>query len=192
MSDKQIILAVDDKGNFTGEYVDKDLAHTGKGIHHLAITAFIYNSKGEVLLQRRKHKNFDNLWDNTVSTHQLHLENGSDETDEQATLRALKREFEIGSVEDLKNLGGFNYFAKDSLQNRPEGADFAQDKGRCENEFCKLLIGRYDGEILLNEEVGYGYKWMDKEEFLKDVEINPKSYTPWTIEAVKTLKEIDF
>jgi isopentenyl-diphosphate delta-isomerase len=176
MDQDQIISSVDERGNFL-EYVSKIKAHTGEGIHHLAITVFVFNSKGEVLLQKRKHKIFDNIWENTASTHQLHREDKTDETDEEATLRALKREYGIEKIE-LEKLGGFNYFQRNG--------------DLCENEFCKLLIGKYDGEVKLNPEVGYAIKWMDKNEFLKDLEKHPQSYTPWTIEAVKLLKDRKF
>lgn len=175
---KQTILAVDDKGNFTGEYVDKEEAHTGEGKHHLAITVILTNSSEQILLQKRKHKRFDNIWDGAGATHQLHLEDGRDETDEQATLRCLKDEWGITQVEKLDNLGGFNYFAKDG--------------NNCENEFCKLLVAKYDGEVKLNEEAGYEYKWIGKRELLGDIDLHPESYTPWVVEAVKLLKQNNF
>lgn len=173
MGDTQIISAVDDSGKLL-RYISKEDGHKGEGIHHLAITVFIFNSKGELLLQKRKHKVFDNLWDNTASTHQLHLENGHDETDEEATLRTLKREYGIQNIE-LQNLGGFNYFEKIG--------------DLCENEFCKLLIGDYDGDIKLNPEVGYSYKWITKKDFLEELEKKPGEFTPWCKVAVGILKE---
>ncbi len=173
----QIILGADEKGNFTGEYFPKSVGHTGVGKHHFAITVQIYNSKGELLLQLRKHKIFDNIWDMTASTHQLHRADGTDETDEEATLRALKVEYGIDNV-SLKNLGGFNYFAKYGEH--------------CENEHDKMLVGEYNGVVHLNPEVGYEYKWMPKEEFLKDIEANPKNYTPWTRAAIGILKQANF
>jgi isopentenyl-diphosphate Delta-isomerase len=90
--DLQIILACDDNGKFI-EYIPKMVGHTGDGRRHLAITVLLYNSKGEVLLQRRKHKVFDNIWDFTGSTHPLHKEDGKDESLEEATLRFLKVEY---------------------------------------------------------------------------------------------------
>lgn len=170
--DTQIILACDDNGNFL-EYIPKNVGHTGEGRRHLAITVLIYNSKGELLLQRRKHKIFDNIWDFTASTHPLHTEAG-DETSEEATLRALKQEYQIENI-DLKKIGEFNYFA--------------QISDLCENEHDVFLMGEYNGEVRLNSEVGYEYKWMDKKEFIKDLQANPEKYTPWTKEAVKFLKQ---
>lgn len=173
----QVILLVDDKGNFTGEYESKIVCHTGDGKHHLAITVFIYNSKGQILIHRRKHQIFDNFWDNTGSTHQLHREDGTDETDEEATNRCLEVEWGITGVQ-LQNLGGFNYFE--------------QYNDLCENEFCKLLIGKYDGDIRMNPETGYEYKWVSKKEFLAEIEDNPQKYTPWCQAALPLLNKNNF
>lgn len=170
--DGQIILAVDNSGKFL-KYISKEDGHKGDGIHHLAITVFIFNSKGKLLLQKRKHKVFDNIWDNTASTHQLHLPD-RDETDEEATLRTLAREYGITNIE-LTNFGGFNYFEKIG--------------NLCENEYCKLLIGIYDGEIKLNSEVGYGYRWVSKEEFKKELKRIPEDFTPWCKVAAKILEK---
>lgn len=173
----QVILVADKNGNHTGEYIPKEVGHTGEGKRHLAITVLLYNSKGEVLLQKRKHKVFDDVWDFTGATHPLHKDNEKDETFEEATLRCLEREYGISDIE-LKNLGSFNYFAKYD--------------GLCENEHCAMLVGEYNGEIKLNAEVGYGYKWMYKKEFLKDLELDPTSYSPWAVEGVKLLKQKSF
>lgn len=173
----QIILACDDEGNFL-EYIPKVVGHTGEGRRHLAITVLVYNSKGQVLLQRRKHKVFDNIWDFTASTHPLHKEGEQDETFEQATLRALKDEYDIESSIKLENLGSFNYFAKWN--------------SHCENEHCAMMVGEYDGEIKMDPAVGYEYKWINKREFLKDVESNPQQYTPWVIDGMKILEQKGF
>ncbi len=177
--DNQIILAVDDNGKFE-EYIPKMVGHRGEGRRHLAITVLLYNSKEEILLQRRKHQIFDNVWDFTASTHPLH-KNNTDETLEQATLRALKDEYDIENI-SLKRLGEFNYFAP----YRTVQGDF------CENEHCAMMIGEYEGEVNMSTEVGYEYKWVDKKEFLKDIEKNPKNYTPWAAEGVKVLKKTGF
>lgn len=171
---RQIILACDDAGNFL-EYIPKEIGHTGLGKRHLAISVLLFNKKGQVLLQRRKHKIFDNIWDVTGATHPLHKEQG-DETLEEATWRCLDVEYGIKDKIPLKNLGVFNYFAK---------------YGRsCENEHCYLLVGEYHGPLNLNPDAGYEYKWMDKKEFLKDVEKNPKKYSPWALKALTLLKSL--
>lgn len=173
--DSQMILACDEQGNFSGEYIPKEVGHTGEGKRHLAISVLLYNSKGEVLLQKRKHKVFDNIWDMTASTHQLHREDRTDETHEEATMRALKREYGIEKVDNLKVVGAIDYFV--------------QYGKYCENEHDIILTGEYNGEINLNPEVGYEYQWMERADFLKDIETNPQNYAPWAVEAVKVLKQ---
>ena len=205
MSDSQIILAVDDSGNFL-EYIPKELGHTGEGKRHLAIAVLLFNSKGQVLLQKRKHKIFDNIWDITGATHPLHKshpchserseesvsikiatspaspdprndgkckicnKDNVDEALEEATWRCLAVEYRIKEKIPLKNLGFFNYFKR--------YGEF------CENEHCAMIVGEYNGEVNLSQDVGYEYKWMDKEVFLKDIESDPKRYTPWAVAGI--------
>lgn len=169
---QQVILAVDDDGKFL-EYISKEAGHKGKGKRHLAITVLLYNSQGQVLLQKRKHQIFDNVWDFTGATHPLHKIEGADESLIEATLRCLRVEWGISEVKSLSEKGVFNYSA--------------QDKEYSENEYCYLMVGEYEGEVKLDPEVGYEYKWMSKREFLKDVQNNPQNYAPWVIEGVKLL-----
>lgn len=174
--DDQIILACDDNGKFRGEYIPKRRGHTGKGKRHLAITVLLYNNKGQVLLQKRKHQVFNDIWDLTGATHPLHLKN-HDESFLEATQRCLKREYNIEGV-SLKNLGTFNYFA--------------QYGNFCEHEHCALFIAEYNGQVSLNPEVGYGYKWMGKSQFLEDILKHPQKYSAWAQESVKILQAKDF
>ncbi len=175
--DEQTILACDDSGNFL-EYIPKSVGHTGQGRRHLAITVLLYNKDGEVLLQRRKHKVFDNIWCFTGDTHLLHTKIG-DETFDHATQRCLRVEYGITEKIPFKNLGMFNYFEKiGSL---------------CENEHCAMMVGEYNnGEVNLNPSVGYEYQWVEKRQALADMETNPQKYAPWVIEGLKVLKQSGF
>ncbi|MDP3973286.1 MAG: NUDIX domain-containing protein [Candidatus Daviesbacteria bacterium] len=175
--DEPIIIVCDDKGKPTGKYIPKETGHRGNGYHHLAITVLLISSKGKVLIQKRKHRRFDALLDLTGATDLYHLESGNEDFKE-ATLRCLKKEYQISKVKNLKNWGGFNYFAKWNKH--------------CENEYCAMMTGEYDGEVKMREDVGYGYKWQDKRKLLKDIEKNPQNYTPWAIEGVKVLKKGGF
>lgn len=176
---KQIIIGADDKGNPTGEYFSRRIGHKGAGKRHFAVSFFLINSKGELLLQRRKHKIFDNFWDTTGSTHQLHKKDGTNETDEEASDRGIRIEYEIveGNIK-WRNFGGFNYFAQ-----------YGQ---YCENEYDKMLVGKYDGEVSLNPKEGYEIKWLGRKKYLSDITKNPQKYTPWAIEGTKLLKTKGF
>ncbi|MBI3486445.1 NUDIX domain-containing protein [Candidatus Daviesbacteria bacterium] len=174
----QVILGVDEQGNFSGEYFSKEAGHSGNGKKHLAITVLLQNNNSEVLLQKRKHQVFDNIWDMTASTHPLHKEDGSDETNTEATVRALKDEYGIEKVEDLKEVGSIDYFTK---------------YGKfCENEHDIILTAKYAGEINLNLETAYEFKWVNKQDFLEDIENNSEKFSPWAIEGAKLLKKSNF
>ncbi len=175
--DNQVIIVCDDWGNPTGEYIPKEQGHTGKGRRHLAVCVLLENSKGEVLLQRRKHKIFDNIWDVSGATNNLHRKDGFDETFEEAAQRCLEEEYGVKGL-DLKVMGSFNYFAKYGEL--------------CENEHCAIVIGKYNGEIKPNPQDTYEIKWVHKEEFLKDIEDNPVKYSRWSRKGVKILKEKGF
>lgn len=168
----QYVLLVDDQDTFLGTYEEKELCHTGKGIHHRAFVVCLFNSKKEILLQRRKHKRWDNVWDVTAISHVLHFED-HDESYEEAALRSLDCEMGIQKV-SLKNIGGFNYFAeyKDNM---------------CENEYCAVLIGDYENDITPNYDVIYEYQWVDTKKFIQDCKDNPDTYAPWTIFTAKLL-----
>jgi isopentenyl-diphosphate delta-isomerase len=175
----QILMACDDAGRFTGQYVRRDLAHTGDGHRHLAVALLLYNSQGDLLLQRRKHAVFDDVWDITGATHPLRLAGGQDEPLEDAALRCLRYEYGIDRVR-LTDVGAFTYFAKD-----PGGF-------HCENEHCTLYIGEFDGPVRLNDDVGYSCKWVSKAFLLEDMAAAPERYAPWALLSIDLLQQTGF
>ncbi|GEM_PF-210374 len=173
-SEEQILLTVDDKNNFLG-YAPRTECHTGKGRRHRAFVTLLFDQDNKVLLQKRKHRLFDNLWDLTAISHPLHLTD-RDESYQEASDRAMKKEMGVPHV-DIKNVGAFNYFAKDGPN--------------CENEYCVILIGRYNGKFYPSPDEVYEVKKIDYQNFLKEVTEKPELYTPWAISAVKELEKID-
>lgn len=171
----QQVILVDRNDNFLGKYAPRHKAHIRKGLHHRAFVCFVLNQKREILLHRRKHWLWDGLWDLTAVSHPLHIR-GNDESYQEAASRALKKEMGIEEME-VKKIGGFNYYAKHE-----------KDEG-CENEYCAVLFGRYDGPVRPDEEDVYEYKWMDFKEFIKDIKKQPQIYTPWATLTVDTLEK---
>lgn len=169
-TDNQQLILVDEKDNFLG-YEKRITCHTGKGIHHRAFVVLLENSAGEVLLQRRKHQLWDGFWDTTAISHPLHF-NDHDESYTEAGNRALMLEMGIDPV-ILDKIGGFNYFA-------PHGE-------YCENEYCAILVGAYEGDVILNPDSVYEYKWMNKNEFITLCKNEDKTLTPWAILTGKKL-----
>ncbi|MBI2012380.1 NUDIX domain-containing protein [Candidatus Curtissbacteria bacterium] len=164
------VILVDKKDNFVG-YALVEKAHKGQGKHHRAFVTALVDLKGRVLLQRRKHKLFNGQWDLTAISHPLRL-NGKGESYQEASDRALAKEMGIGHVR-VKKVGAFNYFAKD-------GAN-------CENEYCAVLVGKFDGEYEPNRGEVYESKQVRFEDFVRDQKQDPKKYTPWAKLAAKIL-----
>ncbi|GEM_PF-407074 len=172
MEEKQMLLLVDEQDSFSGEYAEKEKCHYGDGLHHRAFVVLLENKKGEVLLQKRKHKLWDGYWDVSAISHVLHLSD-HDETYEEAGNRSLKREMGIPAL-SLQKVGGFNYFAKYGKY--------------CENEYCAILVGEYNGTVEENKDVVYEYAWVDQDKFVKDVlDKKEKKYAPWTIRTASEL-----
>ena len=93
----QLLLLVDNNDVFSGKYAKKKLCHAGKGLHHRAFVIVLENKKGEILLQKRKHERWSNIWDISGTSHVLHLKD-RDETYEDATIRCLDNELGIKNI----------------------------------------------------------------------------------------------
>lgn len=167
----QLVL-VDDNNKKVG-YGTYEECHAGNGVHHRAFVTLIFDKENKVLIQKRKHRLFDGLWDLTAISHPLHV-NGRDESYQEASDRALLKEMGISSVE-VQKIGAFNYFAKDGKN--------------CENEHCAVLVGNFDGRFKPNKNEVYEAKKVKLADFIADVQKNPKKYTPWAVLASGSLKE---
>ncbi len=170
---EQLLLLVDEKDMFSGKYATRKECHTGQGLHHRAFLTLLFNKNNEVLVQKRKHSLWDTYWDISATSHVLHFKDGH-ETYEEAAARTLLSELGINKSLKLENKGGFNYFKR--------------YKDFCENEYCAVLIGKYDGEVKPNESILYSYKWMPYNEFVDDVIRHKNEYTPWAYHTVMLLQ----
>ena len=132
----------------------------------------LYNRRGMLLLQKRKHALFSNMWDLTGASHPLRLRSRN-ETYAQAAARCVKTEFGVRGV-SFRKIGAFNYFA-------------AQGK-KCENEHCAVIVGRYDGAVKINRKVAYGYRWATLGETLKEIRNRPETFVMWARLGARVLK----
>lgn len=168
---EQTLIMVDDKDNILG-YAPRSECHTGKGKRHRAFVILLYDKDKKILLQHRKHKIFDKLWDLASASHPLHIDGRNDNYIEAAS-RCLRNEWGIENVR-LEKIGAFNYFKEDGKN--------------CENEYCALIVGEYDGEIKINPETAYGFRLVSLKQLLSEIEKKPETFTPWSIEAVRLLR----
>ena len=165
------MILVDNNDRILG-YAPRSLCHTGKGRRHRAFVVALYNDRGELLLQRRKHELFSNMWDLAGASHPLRLKTRNESYSEAAS-RCVRQEFGLGGI-SFRKIGAFNYFA-------PQGK-------KCENEHCAVIVGKYDGKVKPNPKVAYGYKWAPLGETLKDMRTKPDTFVMWARLGAKVLR----
>jgi len=155
----EYVILVDENDNEIGS-MEKIEAHKKAKLHR-AFSIFIFNSKGQMLLQQRAKGKYHcgGLWSNACCSHPR-----PGEKTEDAAHRRLKEE--MGFDCPLKEITSFIY-----------KAEF--DNGLTEYEFDHVFIGFYDGEINANSEEVDDWKYVEIDELVKDVKNNPEKYTPW-------------
>ncbi len=158
MTEEQVIL-VDEQDNPIG-LMEKMEAHR-KALLHRAFSVFVFNDKGELMLQQRAEEKYHSplLWTNTCCSHQR-----DKETNIEAGKRRLKEE--MGFVCELKNIFSFVYKAP-------------FDNGLTEHEFDHVMIGFYNEYPKINEKEVNDFKWVLLEDIKNNIQQNPQEYTEW-------------
>ena len=170
--EEQVIL-VDKKDNVIGK-AGKLEAHQ-KGLLHRALSVFIFNSRGEILLQQRAPHKYHTpfLWSNTACSHPR-----INELVKHAAERRLKEEMGIEC-----NL----YYAFNFLYN----AKF--DNHLIENELDHVFIGFCDEIPKPNPSEVKNYRYINSYDLMNEINENPNIFTPWfkiCIDRVLKLKSI--
>jgi isopentenyl-diphosphate delta-isomerase len=157
-SSQQIIL-VDEEDNAIGS-IEKIEAHQ-RGLKHRALSIFIFNPKGEMLLQQRAFSKYHSggLWSNACCSHPF-----PNEATQTAASRRLNEE--MGFTASLKKVFDFSY-----------KASFAN--GLTENEFDHVFAGEYEGEIKPNPEEVAHHLFKPMEEIKIELQQKPEKYTEW-------------
>lgn len=156
---KEHVILVDKEDNPIG-LMEKIEAHE-KALLHRAFSVFIFNDKGELMLQQRAASKYHSplLWTNTCCSHQR-----EGESNVEAGKRRLQEE--MGFTADLKEVFSFIYKAP-------------FDNGLTEHELDHVMIGSYNDAPNLNKEEAESYKWMTLQNVKKDIEEQPEKYTAW-------------
>lgn len=156
---QDFINLVDINGSRIGS-IDKLEAHV-KGLLHEAFSIFIFNAKGELLLQQRAQEKYHSggLWTNTVCSHP-----GVGENLNQATQRRLVEE--MGLTTPVNEVFAFVY--RSELEN-----------GLIEHEYDHVFVGYYDQAPQPNPAEVMNYKWITLAYLYTDIKNNPDNYTVW-------------
>lgn len=132
-----------------------------KALLHRAFSVFVFNKKGELLLQQRAADKYHSplLWTNTCCSHQR-----DGETNIEAGKRRLQEE--MGFVTELTEVFSFVYKAP-------------FDNGLTEHELDHVMVGEFEENPNINPEEVESFKWMPLEDVKKDIASNPELYTAW-------------
>jgi isopentenyl-diphosphate delta-isomerase len=158
MDINQVVL-VDEEDAEIG-VMEKMEAHE-KGVLHRAFSIFLFNDKGEMLLQRRALSKYHSpgLWTNTCCSHPMF-----GESLEAAADRRLREE--MGMSCTMKKEFHFIYRAD-------------LDNDLIEHEFDHVFFGITNQSPNICEEEVCDWKWMSVYDVYIDVQLNPANYTEW-------------
>lgn len=165
---EQVILV--DENDCQVGVMEKLAAHQNGGFLHRAISVFVFNSNGEMLLQQRNPKKYHSggLWTNTCCSHPR----PGEETQNAATRRLQE---EMGFYTKLFPAFTFTY-----------KAEF--DNGLTEFELDYVFIGNYDGEVKPNTNEVSDYKYVAYNKISDSVSTNPDQFTEWFKIALPKVK----
>jgi len=141
------------------------------GALHRAVSVFIFNKTGELLLQKRASIKYHgaNLWTNTCCTHPR-----DEETNEACAHRRLREE--MGFDTELEER--FSFLYKSEVEN-----------GLIENELDHVFFGVYDGKIKLNPEEVEDCIFVPLGNVSKDADQHPERFSIWFRIILEKFKE---
>jgi isopentenyl-diphosphate delta-isomerase len=157
--DAQNVILVDHLDNQIG-LMEKMQVHQ-RGLLHRAFSVFVFNEKGELLLQKRAMGKYHSpgLWTNTCCSHP-----SLGEDNLTAANRRLQEE--MGMQCTLSKAFDFIYHAH--LENN-----------LIEHEFDHVYFGRSNANPQVNTEEVCDWKWMPLYDVFVDVQMNSEKYTEW-------------
>ena len=155
----EILILVDENDKFLGTE-EKMKVHID-GLLHRAFSVMIFNSKGQLLVQRRAKNKYHSakLWANSCCGHPR-----LNEDNMKAAQRRLQEE--LGFSCELLKITELSYSLK------------LQD-GLYEREYTHVFAGIYDGSFELNPNEVSEVKWITPRDLRRESISNPKLYAHW-------------
>lgn len=159
MKEEDKIILVNEHDDMVGT-MDKMEAHK-QGLLHRAFSVFIFNSKGEMLMQQRALTKYHSagLWTNACCSHPMPGEKTID-----AAQRRLMEE--LGFEAPIEKIFDFTY-----------KAEF--DNGLTEHEFDHVFAGEYEGEIDANPDEVKDFSYKEISEIKNMLQEHPQKFTAW-------------
>lgn len=159
MITEEQVICVNEKDEQVG-IMNKQEAHE-KGVLHRAFSVFIFNSKGEMLLQKRAQSKYHSggLWTNACCSHPR-----AGETIVEAANRRLNEELNLNVPLQTK----FSFIYKAELNNN-----------LVEHEFDYVLFGVSDEVPVLNTDEAEDFKYLHHSEISNLIKQHPQQFTEW-------------
>ena len=163
------VILVDKNNRKVGE--EEKMAAHRKAKLHRAFSVFIFNSKKEMLLQKRSSRKYHcgGLWSNACCSHPY-----PGEKTKSAAKRRLREE--MGFETPIYKV--FSFIYNEKVGNLTE------------YEFDYVFVGSYDGTIKPNRREVEDYKYLSLEKLEKDIRKNPSHYTPWLKIALEEGRDV--
>jgi isopentenyl-diphosphate delta-isomerase len=132
-----------------------------KALLHRAFSVFIFNDKGEMLIQKRALNKYHSagLWTNACCSHPM-------PGDETLTAAAKRLQEEMGFTTTLEKAFDFIYKAP-------------FDNGLTEYEFDHVFVGTYQGKIAPNPDEVADFCYMSFDAIKNSMESHADKYTVW-------------
>jgi len=165
MADDIVLVDEKDSPVGTGEKMD---VHR-KGTLHRAFSILIYNSKMQILLQKRAGSKYHcpGLWTNTCCSHPR--------PGEKLVAAAERRLKEEMGIEVPIRRTGLKFIYRVKVGELTE------------YEYDHILCGNFEGDPVLNPEEADDWKWISPKDLRDDMMANPEKYTPWFVLILRTI-----
>lgn len=156
---REEVVLVNDIDEVIG-VAEKLAAHLSGDLHR-AFSIFVFNSAGQMLLQKRAASKYHSkgLWSNTCCGHPR-----LGESTQEASRRRLYEE--MGFRCEVRKVFAFTYYAE-------------LDGGLFEHEYDHVFVGHFDGSPTPNQDEVGDWKWVDLSALRLDIQQNPEQFTYW-------------
>ena len=159
-SPSESLILVDDQDREIG-FRSKAECHEGDGLLHRAFSVFLFNDKGELLIQRRSEQKplWPLYWANSCCSHPR-----ESESVEAAGRRRVREELHLECEPWF--LYKFQYHARFG------------DLGS-EHELCHVFAGIVSGDVAAHPDEIADWRFVKPDQLTRDIASDPDRFTPW-------------
>ena len=169
-NDDHVVL-VNERNEVLGT-APKATVHTANTPLHRGFSVFLFNDKGELLLQQRSltKKTWPGVWSNSCCGHPR-----LGEEIEDAARRRVMEELGLSNIKLIEVLPDYRYRY--------------QHNGVVEYELCPVFVGITKQHPRLNKKEVSAMKWVAWTQFVSSTIINSPEYSHWALEISQLLAQ---